>query len=160
MKMRNIFKLILMLFVCILNINLASAQQTNRVSINQLNRKTATIFIDGSIVDTLVAYGLGNKHTFLKVDKEQNKIYVSNHIVPGLGSFSNAYISLEIWQVVKNELKSNKLKLKLNNQKAKNVRLNFLSEGVNIILRKSVFKNETYFIPYENFEKLESFTLP
>lgn len=156
--MKNISKIILYCIVFFANITFA--QQTDRVSISKLNKKTAIVALNDFVLDTLVAHGLGNKHTFLKVNKKQDKLYISNHIVPGLGSFSNAYISLEIWEVINDELKPNKLKLKLNNQKAKNVRVKFLSKGVNIILRKSVFKKITYFIPYENFDKIESFTLP
>lgn len=125
-----------------------------------MNKKTAIVTVNESVLDTLVAYGLGNKHTFLKINKGKDKVYISNHIVPGLGSFSNAYISLEIWEVINDELKTNKLKLKLNNHKAKNVRVKFLSKGVNIILKKSVLKSVTYFVPYEDFDKIESFTLP
>ena len=71
-----------------------------------------------------------------------------------------AYISLEIWTILNGKLASEKVKLKLNNQRAKNVKIRFNKNEVSIICKKSFFKRERYFIPYENFSNLESFILP
>lgn len=158
MKIR-IHTIILFFIVFLANLTFGIAQQNDKISFFKLNKKTAVVVLN-SRFDTLVAHGLGKKLTFLKINKKLDRIYISNQIIPGLDSFSNAYVSLEIWEVFNDDLKSSKLKLYLNNQKAKNVKINFLPNGVNIILKKSIFRKLIYFIPYDYFEKSESFTLP
>jgi len=158
--MKNNFKIFLFCFYYMINVNTIIAQNKDEISISKLNKRSAIVTLDGTILDTLVAKGARKKYAFLKVNKLQKKIYISRLVIPGVASFENSYISIEVWEVISNELKSKKIKIKLNNQKIKNVRVKFLNDGVNIILKKSCFKNVKYFIPYEKFDKLENLTFP
>ena len=134
--------------------------QDNNISIFRINSKNVFIKHNENIIDTISTNGIGKRFTFIKIDESKKRVYVSNHIIPGLDNFGMAYISLEIWTVLNGKLASEKVKLKLNNQRAKNVKIRFNKNEVSIICKKSFFKRERYFIPYENFSNLESFILP
>src|SRR5690606_24125630 len=129
--MDNKFFYIIMAYFMFISIGFA---QDNAISIFRLNKETVLVKQMGKIADTIFTTGINSsKFTFIGIDKSKKQIYSSNHIIPGIDNFEMAYVSLEIWSVLNGKLSSEKVKLKLNNQKAKNVKIRFNKNGVAII---------------------------
>lgn len=84
------------------------AQNNDSLKIIKTSKNSIFLCKDNKKLDSLTTYGLKTNKTFIKI--KNKKVITSNFIIPGVGSFSNAYISLEVWNIVNEKFKGNCLK--------------------------------------------------
>jgi len=118
----------------------SSAFSQSNYKFLKTSNNSVVLIIDNEAVDTLSTYGLKNKHTYIKI--KDNKVFMSNYLVPGVSSLSNSYVNIGIWGVENGQFKGNSIKVYFNNYSSKKIRFYYLNDEILCKYRISFFRKK------------------
>ncbi len=136
----------------LINCYFAFSQDDPSYELKKLSKESVVLKINDKNIDTLSTFGIEHKKTFIKI--KNDKVFMSNLVVPGVGSFANAYISVGIWEVSNNELKGNPIKIKLKKCNIRKLKFKLVENGIEWRVRRGLFRKKLKgFMPFNSDSK-------